>query len=110
MEIAKKVSDKVEIYSLEKTENGIVFENAKLKDIDSKLQSGFSLRIIKDGKLGFAFTKNLIDREEFIQNALDSLKGGVEVKFNLPLTKNLPKLQTYDPSIETLTNTEIVDE
>ncbi|MCK4329515.1 TldD/PmbA family protein [candidate division WOR-3 bacterium] len=110
MEIAKKVSDKVEIYSLEKTENGIVFENAKLKDIDSKLQSGFSLRIIKDGKLGFAFTKNLIDREEFVQNALDSLKGGVEAKFNLPLTKDLPKLQTYDPSIETLTNTEIVDE
>jgi len=110
MEIAKKVSDKVEIYSSEQITDSISFENAKLKDVDSKLQSGFSLRIMKDGKMGFAFTKNLVDRDEFLQNALNSLKGGAEAKFDLPLTKNLPKLDTYNSSIETLTNTEIVDE
>jgi len=110
MEIAKKVSDKVEIYSLEQITDSISFENAKLKDVDSKLQSGFSLRIIKDGKMGFAFTKNLVDRDEFLQNALNSLKGGAEANFDLPLTKDLPKLDTYNPSIESLTNTEIVNE
>jgi len=110
MKIARKVSDKVEIYSLEETKNSITFENAKLKDIDSKFQSGISLRIIKNEKLGFAYTKNLIDREEFVQNALNSLKGGVEAKFDLPLTRNLSKLHTYDPSIENLTNTEMVNE
>jgi len=110
MEIAKKVSDKVEIYSLEQITDSISFENAKLKDVDSKLQSGFSLRIIKDGKMGFAFTKNLVDRDEFLQNALSSLKGGAEANFDLPLTKDLPKLDTYDPSIENLPNTTIVNE
>jgi PmbA protein len=110
MEIAKKVSDKVEIYSSEQITDSISFENAKLKDIDSKLQSGFSLRIMKDGKMGFAFTKNLVDRDEFLQNALNSLKGGAEANFDLPLTKDLPELDTYNSSIETLTNTEIVDE
>ncbi|OYD13928.1 Zn-dependent protease [candidate division WOR-3 bacterium JGI_Cruoil_03_44_89] len=110
MQIARKVSDKVEIYSLDETSNSVSFENAKLKDIDSKFQSGFSLRIIKDGKVGFAFTKNLIDREEFVENALSSLKGGVEAEFDLPLTGNLPKLDTYDPSIGSLENNTIVDE
>lgn len=110
MKIARKVSDKVEIYSLGETKNSITFENAKLKDIDSKFQSGISLRIIKNEKLGFAYTKNLIDREEFVQNAFNSLKGGVEAKFDLPLTRNLSKLHTYDPSIENLTNTEMVNE
>lgn len=110
MEIAKKISDQVEIYSIEGRAKSISFENAKLKDIDSSMQSGFSLRIIKNGKLGFAFTKNLIDREEFLQNALDSLKGGVEALFELPLTKKLPKLSTYESDIEGINNTAIVDE
>ncbi len=57
VEIAKKVSDQVEVYSLQETGDGVSFENAKLKDVGSKIQSGFSLRLIKDGRQGFAYTK-----------------------------------------------------
>ena len=108
LEVAKKVGDQVEIYSLEQTIDSVSFEDAKLKDIDSKLQSGTSLRIIKDGKLGFAFTRNLISGEEFLQNALDSLS--VEVGFDLPVTQDPAQLDSYDSAIETLTNADIVDE
>jgi len=110
LDIARRVSDQVEIYSIEQTVDSISFENAKLKDITSKLQSGTSIRIIKDEKLGFAFTKNIIDEEELVNNALASLKGEVEAKFNLPMASDFPQLNTYDPSIETLTTTSIVDE
>ncbi|MCL0034778.1 TldD/PmbA family protein [Dehalococcoidia bacterium] len=110
LEIARKASDQVEVYSLDQTVDSISFENAKLKDIDSKLQSGISLRIIKEGKLGFAFTRNLISGEEFLQNALHSLKGGVEAGFDLPATWDLAQLDTYNPAIESLTNTTMVDE
>ncbi|HAZ31500.1 MAG TPA: TldD/PmbA family protein [Dehalococcoidia bacterium] len=110
LEIARKASDQVEVYSLDHTVDSVSFENAKLKDIDSKLQSGISLRIIKGGNLGFAFTRNLISGEEFLQNALDSLNGGVEAGFDLPVTRDLAQLDTYNPAIESLTNTTIVDE
>ena len=106
MEMAKKVSDGVEIYALEESGDGISFENGALKDIESKFQAGISLRIIKDGQLGFAYTKNLINREEFLENVLEnvleSLKGKVEVPFDFPFTRHLPGLNTYDPSIESL--------
>lgn len=110
LQMAKEVSEQAEIYSLDETMDGISFENAKLKDVESKSQSGLSLRIIKDGKLGFAYTKNLLNRQELLQNALDSLKGGVEAPLDLPLTKNLPSLHTYDPSLEDLSNVAIVEE
>jgi len=108
LEIARKISDQAEIYSLEQTIDSVSFEDSKLKDIDSKLQSGTSLRMIKDGKLGFAFTRNLINGEELVQNALDSLS--VEAGFDLPVTQDPAQLDTYDPAIETLANTDIVDE
>ena len=108
--MAKKVCDKAEVYSVQHTSNSVSFEDAKLHDIDSAYQSGTSLRIIKEGKLGFAYTKNLLDRGELLQNALDSLTGGVEANYDFPLTKELPQLDTYDPSLETLSNKQMVEE
>jgi len=100
LEMAKKVADQAEVYSLEETADTIRYENAALKDIESKRQSGISLRVIRDGKLGFAYTKNLLNREEFLQNALDSLKGGVEAFFDFPKTVAAPRVESFDPSMK----------
>lgn len=110
LEMAKKVCDQAEIYSIDNKQNVVSFENAKLHEIDTKFQSGVSIRIIKDGKLGFAYTRNLINREELLQNALNSLKGGVTAEYEFPLTKDLPKLDTYDDSSENITSNQMVDE
>jgi len=110
LEMAKKVCDQAEIFSIDNKQNVVSFENAKLHEIDTKFQSGVSIRIIKDGKLGFAYTRNLINREELLQNALNSLKGGVAADYEFPLTKNLPMLNTYDNSIENISSNQMVDE
>ncbi|MBS4015283.1 MAG: TldD/PmbA family protein [Candidatus Latescibacteria bacterium] len=110
LEMAKKVCDQAEIYSVDNKSNVVSFENAKLHDIDTKFQSGVSIRIIKDGKLGFAYTRNLINREELLQNALNSLKGGVSADYEFPKTLDLPKLNTYDSSIDNITSNQMVEE
>jgi PmbA protein len=110
LEMVKKVCNQAEIYSIDTKQNMVGFENAKLHEIDTKFQSGVSLRIIKDGKLGFAYTRNLINRDELLQNALNSLKGGVEASYDFPLTKDLPKLNTFDSSCENITSNQLVDE
>jgi PmbA protein len=110
LETAKKVCNQAEIYSIDNKQNVVSFENAKLHEIDTKFQSGVSIRIIKDGKLGFAYTRNLINREELLQNALNSLKGGVGAEYEFPFTKDLPKLNTYDASIESVSSNQMVEE
>jgi PmbA protein len=74
------------------------------------MQSGVSIRIIKDNRLGFAYTKKLQKPEELMQNALNSLKGGVEAKYTFPHTEKLPELNTYDRTIDEATNTVVVEE
>jgi PmbA protein len=110
LEMARKVSDKAEVYSVERRGDGVSFEDAHLKDVESSIQSGISMRIIRSDTLGFAYTTNLTNREELIRNALDSLKGGVEGLFDLPLTRGLPVLDTYDRSVEALANSAMVEE
>ncbi len=110
LKLAKQKSDGVEVLSIEQTENSIRFEDRKLKDIQSTIQSGTTLRLIKQRKIGFAYTRNLRNNDELIQHALDALKGGVAAAFDFPRTKKVEALNTYDPDIEGIDNTKIVDE
>ena len=110
LEMASKVCDQAEIFGLDFSSNVASFKNAKLHDMDTNMQSGLSLRIIKDAKLGFAYTRNLLDREEFLQNALESVIGGVEAEYEFPLTTDVAKLDTYDASIESLNSITMVEE
>ncbi len=110
LEMAGKAADQAEIYFLEHQSDQIQFENGRLKEIESKMQSGLSLRIIKDGCLGFAYTKNLLNPEDLLRQALDSLKGKVEAPFDFPSGAPLPSLKTDDPHLQEVTNSALVEE
>ncbi|MBI5882914.1 MAG: TldD/PmbA family protein [Elusimicrobia bacterium] len=100
LEMAGKAADQAEVFSLDGRSSGAGFENAELHDIKADMACGVSLRVIKDGKLGFAHTRNLRDREELVRNALASLAGGVEAGFTLPSPSVPAALKTADHGIE----------
>jgi PmbA protein len=108
--LARKHSDQSELYSIEQTENLVTVEDSKLQDIKSTMHSGVTIRLIKNHKLGFAYTRNPQAAEPLVKNALDSLKGGVEARFNFPVANTVPQLSTYDERISEATNTVLVDE
>jgi PmbA protein len=110
MTLIKAHSDQAEVYSLNQTQNILEFEDNRLKDIRSTMQGGIALRLIKERKLGFAYTKNVTDPQELVANALDSLRGGVSATFDFPLTPTVPELDTYDPMITQATNTALAEE
>ncbi len=110
LEQAKKVASQVALYGEDSVADGVDFENSKFKNIGSGLESGVNLLLIKDGRLGSAYTRNLIDRDKLINDALASLAHGVEADYELPFTGELPELSSYDPSIESLPNSALADE
>ncbi len=110
LEMARKVCDKAEIYSLSQKLIESDFEASKLQEVNSNILSGISLRIIKDGKMGFAYTRNLNDRQEVLDNALNSLKGQVEAKYDFPLTKDLPDLNKYSETLSNIGSNQLVEE
>lgn len=110
LEIARQVADQCDIYYQARNRSNISFEDGRLKDISSDLLSGYYLRLFRDGKLGTAYTQNLIDREELVRNACAAMAGGVEGRFSLPQPQPLPALRTFDPALLELTNTQLVDE
>lgn len=110
LEKVHKYSDQAEVYAIDENRSKITFENAALKNIESSIQSGMSLRVIKGEKLGFAYTKNLIDRDALIRSAVASLKAGAQGPTGFPSTVEVHSLDTYDPAIASLTTMRLVEE
>jgi PmbA protein len=102
LEAAKSKGCKAEVFSLREKSVGMSKVNGAVSDVSASIQYGVSLRIIKDGKLGFAYTKNLIDREELVTNAMASLKAGVEAGFDFPAAGSVVFAEDYHEEVESM--------
>lgn len=94
LDIARRQADDVTVYAASDAEDSVGFENGKLKSADSGMSSGTALTVVKAGKQGFAYTRNLIDREGLVRDAVAALAGGVESAGPLPAPAKLPTLDT----------------
>jgi len=109
LEIASKYVDSAEVYYLESKSTPVHFDVNKLKSMESKEVTGICLRVIKDGKIGFASTTDM-DRNKFAQlvkYAVDIAEFGAPVEWNFPshkLESSSIKMKNA-PDIETLVKT-----
>uniref|UniRef100_A0A7C4XL26 TldD/PmbA family protein n=1 Tax=candidate division WOR-3 bacterium TaxID=2052148 RepID=A0A7C4XL26_UNCW3 len=107
--MGKKV-DSAELYHYRTAFQVVKYENGKLNELDSSIQSGYSLRILKNKTLGFAYTKNLINPDKLIDGALDSLKANIKTNFKFPSQNKIPRLNTYNPEIEQVNSLIVTNE
>lgn len=110
LELVMKNCEKAEVYRHEREIKSVIFKNSQLHGIETKLQSGVSIRLIKGGKIGFAYTRNLNHPQELLQNALNSIEAGVVASYDFPVTKEISTLPTFDNSIENVESCSLVEE
>ncbi len=102
LDIAAKVSDQAEVFSIRNDTCSLEMRNGKPTNMSASIQSGYALRILHDGRIGAAYTKNLLDREELVTNALNSLKGRVEAGFSFPEPSEIPASWLPDESVSSM--------
>ena len=103
LERARKVAQEAEVYYTEYQDTPVGFESNRLKHVQSRQGTGVSLRIIKDGRIGFAATTRLDQIDELVQAALEIAQFGAEAKFRMPPSpKNVYRVDVYDPDVETI--------
>ncbi len=108
LQIASQMADQAEVFYIEEAGDSVEFSDSKLDKADTSMSAGIALRVIKNGKLGLAHTRNLLDREALVKQALQSASSGMEVGFSFPKTTDVPRLNTYDPSLEKLGKDQLV--
>jgi PmbA protein len=109
LQLAMESADQAEVYSYQNEGTNLSMRGGLLTETSSTIQSGVALRIIRNGFLGAAYTKNLIDRAELVRNALASLEGRVEAAYRFPGPTAMPAPPEYCSSVEKLTYSDIYD-
>ncbi len=110
LDSAKRKVDSAEVFYTETEENEITFEAGKLKNADRKNVSGWALRVIHEGHVGFSSTTDPDRIEDMIENARASARFGKEAGFEFPAAAEIPEVKVFDPAVETYSPGDAVEE
>ncbi|MEW6524399.1 MAG: TldD/PmbA family protein [Bacillota bacterium] len=88
-----------EVYTKRSHQTPVEFENNRLKLIQTTVLGGVALRVIKDGKVGFATTTRLSDPGLLVDNALAVAEFGAEGGFLFPGPAALPTVKNHHDDV-----------
>lgn len=109
LELASKVSEEAEVYTISSEEAPVHFQANRLKAIESKQSASVSLRLIKNGKLGYAAASGGIDARKLVDIAVETSEFGMPAKFSFPSERNFPQVKILDPEVETVSIGEMIE-
>jgi len=105
---AKRVAEEAEVFMVSLEETPVQFEANRLKHIQSKQSSYVALRIIRKGKIGYAITTELDDKQNLVNTAVETAEFGMTAKFELPSLTVYPKIKVFDPNVESVPIEEMI--
>jgi PmbA protein len=109
LDLASKVAEEAEIFWVSSEETPVTFQANHLKAIQSKQSSSVSLRLIKNGRLGYAAASGQIDKQKLVDNALETAQFGIQAKFNFSSAKSFPQVNIFDPEVESVPISEMIE-
>jgi PmbA protein len=99
---ALKVAEDAEVFTASIEETPVHFEANRLKHIQSKQSSSVALRIIRRGKIGYATTTELGDTRKLVDDAVETAQFGMPAKLELPRPTPYPRIDIFDPDVESV--------
>jgi len=87
----------------------VSFENDKLKSVRSSQNTGMSIRIVVDGKIGTSHTTDIDDVDGLVERALEAAEFGSPAHFEFPGPQEGPDVKVYDDAVLPVTKEEMVD-
>ena len=100
LELAKKAAEEAEVYLVRSKDTPVGWEANRLKMLESSESIGVSLRIIKNGRIGFASSTHLSDPQSLVDMAVETSQFGAEAKFEFPSVQSYPRVAVYDGKVD----------
>ncbi|MBN1189279.1 MAG: TldD/PmbA family protein [Dehalococcoidales bacterium] len=109
LELARRSAEEAEVFSVSTEETPIQFQANRLKAIESKQTSSVSLRIIKNGRLGYAAASGEIDPRKLVDIAVETSQFGMPARFSFPSYTSFPEVRIADDEVEAVPVSEMIE-
>jgi len=105
----QRQADQVEVVEIESESTEVGFEANRLKSSQIEGTKGVAVRVVVDGKLGFAASSDMSALDKLVTNALESAAYGDEIPIAFPGHQEAPQVRTYDQAIVDLPIARLVE-
>lgn len=96
LDLAKRSAEQAEVFAVSSEETPVRFEANHLKQLSTRQTQGVALRLIKNGRIGFAASTAPDDVEGLVGMALDVAAFSAEARFSFPPRASYPDVAVYD--------------
>ena len=99
---AKKVAEEAEVFTVSSEETAVQFEANRLKHIQNKQSTSVALRIVKQGRIGYATATEISDSQNLVNMAVETAQFGMTAKFEFPSLTSYHQVEVFDSSVESV--------
>jgi PmbA protein len=93
---AKNSVQEAEVFEVSSEETSVRFEANRLKQLQTSQSTSVALRVVKDGRTGYATSTGTADTARLVDNAIETAEFGSEAKFQFPGKEKYPKVEVFD--------------
>lgn len=98
-----------EAFHVENVETPVRFEANRLKELNSRQTKGVALRVVVNGRIGFASSTRPGDVEELVEAALETAPFGPEAHLEFPSMAEASEVAVFDEATEGLAVDEMIE-
>jgi len=109
LDLARQRFAHAEVFEETGESMSVSFEDNRLKEITAHQSRGVGLRVIHEGRIGFAATTDLRDPARLVEMAEASVRFGDEAEFDLPGAAEVAPPETWDDDIPAVTPEQMVE-
>ena len=99
LELAHRRVAAAEVFAVEVEDTPVEFEANRLKLLQTRATRGVALRVISQGRIGFASSSRADDAATLVEMALEVAPYGAEAKFALPGAAAYGEPEIFDPAV-----------
>lgn len=108
-EAVRRGADYSEAYLRTSKNLSVEVKGQKVDAIDSSIDFGYSLRLIRDGRLGFSFSTDVREADAIIEKALEASRWTERDDFlDLPEPRPTQSLEIFDDSISSAAEGDVI--
>jgi len=109
LEMVPPEAEQAELFEMESEATSIRFEASRLKAYEVSQSEGLALRLVAEGRLGFAAVSDVSAKGRLVQNAVESARYGEAVPIRFPSPQPAQAVRVCDERLADLPSARLVE-
>jgi PmbA protein len=109
LELARREAQQAEVFHAVSQSTRVYFEANRLKQVESRQSNSVALRLVKDGRIGFASAGGAVEPARLVRMALETAAFGAQARISFPDNAQFAPIPVYDVRVASADMSALID-